>query len=124
MGAVSEPFLNMTTMLDVFTERLLAGFTFVEAAYQATPTLSWQMTMIGDPLYRPFGVDANRQLAIAKVSGLDVTWPAIRNLNLLFRSGRVEEALALCRQLERRLRCGRPADLPGEGCGQFLVEMQ
>lgn len=123
MGAVSEPFLNMTTMLDVFTERLLAGFTFVEAAYQATPTLSWQMTMIGDPLYRPFGVDANRQLAIAKASGLDVTWPAIRNLNLLFRSGRVEEGLALCRQLEREAE-GVAQLIYQEKAAQFLMEMQ
>jgi tetratricopeptide (TPR) repeat protein len=33
----------------------LFGFTFGEAAYAAQISLSWQTTVIGDPLYRPFG---------------------------------------------------------------------
>jgi hypothetical protein len=31
------------------------GYTFGEAAWAAQPVLSWQTTVIGDPLYRPFG---------------------------------------------------------------------
>ncbi len=31
------------------------GFSFGEAAYAAQPFLSWQTTVVGDPLYRPFG---------------------------------------------------------------------
>jgi tetratricopeptide (TPR) repeat protein len=31
------------------------GYTFGEAAWAAQPALSWQTTVIGDPLYRPFG---------------------------------------------------------------------
>ena len=31
------------------------GYTWAEAAYMIIPHLSWQMVVIGDPLYRPRG---------------------------------------------------------------------
>jgi len=40
--------------LDIFHDRLIKGFSLVEAAYMAAPTLSWQNVVLGDPLYRPF----------------------------------------------------------------------
>jgi len=54
IGNVYEPFLSMTHDLEIFLERLLDGHTLVEAAYMATPGLSWMNVVIGDPLYRPF----------------------------------------------------------------------
>lgn len=54
LGNVYEPLLQMTTYLDIFNARLLAGFTFAESAWIATPVLSWMQVMIGDPLYQPF----------------------------------------------------------------------
>lgn len=54
LGNVYEPFLSATTNLDEFNKALLDGYTFIEAAYQATPYLSWMTVAIGDPLYRPF----------------------------------------------------------------------
>jgi len=54
MGSVAEPYLGMTPHLDIFTDRLLRGWTFAEAAYAAQPALSWMITFVGDPLYRPF----------------------------------------------------------------------
>ena len=54
VGNVYEPYLTFTPHLDRFTDRLLAGATFAEAAYAAQPGLSWMTTFIGDPLYRPF----------------------------------------------------------------------
>jgi len=33
---------------------MVMGFTYGEAAYACQETLSWQTTVIGDPLYRPF----------------------------------------------------------------------
>ena len=53
LGNVYEPFLGLTTHLDIFADRLTSGLTFVESAYAATPALSWMDTMVGDPLYRP-----------------------------------------------------------------------
>jgi uncharacterized protein (TIGR03790 family) len=54
MGMVAEPYLALTPHEDVFTRRLLAGGYFAEAAYAAEPALSWMLTVVGDPLYRPF----------------------------------------------------------------------
>ncbi len=54
-GNVFEPYLSLTMHFDVFNKRLLEGFTVGEAAWNATPALSWMNVMLGDPLYRPFG---------------------------------------------------------------------
>ena len=54
MGNVWEPYLSMTIHFDVFNDRLLKGWTVAEAAWCATPVLSWMNVVLGDPLYRPF----------------------------------------------------------------------
>ncbi len=53
IGFVDEPYLGGTLDLGVFLSRFLRGFSFGEAAYAAQNSLSWQTTVIGDPLYRP-----------------------------------------------------------------------
>ena len=45
------------------TRALSAGRTLGDAAYYALPALSWQTIVIGDPLYRPFAVSLDAQLA-------------------------------------------------------------
>jgi uncharacterized protein (TIGR03790 family) len=56
MGCVYEPYLGLTPNVALFLERFTIGqFTFGEAAWAAQPALSWQTTVVGDPLYRPFG---------------------------------------------------------------------
>ena len=55
MGCVYEPFLSGTPEVAVFTARFIyESFSFGEAAYVCQPLLSWQTTVVGDPLYRPF----------------------------------------------------------------------
>ncbi len=54
LGNVWEPYLKLTTRFDLLTARLLDGFTLGEAAWSATPALSWMNVLVGDPLYRPF----------------------------------------------------------------------
>jgi uncharacterized protein (TIGR03790 family) len=54
MGMVYEPYLALTPHEDIFTRRLLAGDYFAEAAYASERGLSWMLTVVGDPLYRPF----------------------------------------------------------------------
>jgi uncharacterized protein (TIGR03790 family) len=54
IGNVYEPYLHLTHFFDILHRRLLAGFTFVEAAWMAMPVASWQGIVLGDPLYRPF----------------------------------------------------------------------
>ena len=56
MGTIDEPYLSGTPDISVFAARFLAnGMSFGEAAYASQPVLSWQTTVVGDPLYRPFG---------------------------------------------------------------------
>jgi len=54
MGCVNEPYLQFTPHVGVFLNSLACGYTFGEAAWAAQPALSWQTTVIGDPLYQPF----------------------------------------------------------------------
>ncbi len=53
LGNVYEPYLGLTTHLDIFAARLRDGYTLAESAWEATPGLSWMNTVVGDPLYRP-----------------------------------------------------------------------
>jgi len=54
IGNVYEPYLQLTSHLDIFNDRLLHGFTLAESAYMSFPTFSWMWTVVGDPLYRPY----------------------------------------------------------------------
>lgn len=54
VGYVDEPFLTFTLNVGMFTDWFLRGASFGEAVYHASPALSWQQTVVGDPLYRPF----------------------------------------------------------------------
>lgn len=54
VGNVWEPYLAGTHYFDILHDRLLAGYSLVEAAHMAMPVHSWQSVVIGDPLYRPF----------------------------------------------------------------------
>jgi len=54
LGNVYEPYLTLTAQLDLFQDRLAAGFSFGEAAYASLRGLSWMSVVVGDPLYRPY----------------------------------------------------------------------
>jgi uncharacterized protein (TIGR03790 family) len=109
VGNVYEPYLHLTHHLDIFHDRLLRGFSLVEAAWMAMPCSSWQGVVLGDPLYRPFAnfpdrgeVQENdidfRALAMARK-----TWPTddLERRNQLAQavertqSGTLAEVLAL-----------------------------
>ena len=54
MGAVAEPYLHAFPEPRAFFTELLEGRCLVEAYYRTNPFNSWQMVLIGDPLYTPF----------------------------------------------------------------------
>jgi uncharacterized protein (TIGR03790 family) len=83
MGCVDEPFLDGTPNVDLFFSRWLpGGFTFGEAAYASQRVLSWQTTVIGDPLYRPFGKSPRSQheALLSRHSKL-IEWSYLRYVN-------------------------------------------
>ena len=55
LGPVREPYVDAFPRGDVFVERLLVGETIAESYWLALPHASWEMVILGDPLYRPFG---------------------------------------------------------------------
>ncbi len=54
LGAVAEPYLHSFPEPRTFFAELYKGKCLVEAYYRAKPFNSWQLLLIGDPLYRPF----------------------------------------------------------------------
>jgi uncharacterized protein (TIGR03790 family) len=54
LGNVYEPYLDLSHHYDLFSIRLLQGYTFIESNYISLPALSWMNIAVGDPLYRPF----------------------------------------------------------------------
>ena len=68
MGAVDEPFLAAFPHPDEFFELLLTGkLTLAEVYWKTNPMTSWMLSMVGDPLYRPFG--AHPALDVADLPG-------------------------------------------------------
>ena len=63
MGMVYEPYLALTPHEDIFMRRLLGGDYFAAAAYASERGLSWMLTVVGDPLYRPFLTPIDAALA-------------------------------------------------------------
>lgn len=54
LGAVAEPYLHSLPEPRAFFSELLNGRCLVEAYYHTKPFNSWQLVLIGDPLYTPF----------------------------------------------------------------------
>ncbi len=54
LGAVAEPYLHSFPKPKDFFLELFEGECLVEAYYRTKPFNSWQLVLIGDPLYTPF----------------------------------------------------------------------
>jgi uncharacterized protein (TIGR03790 family) len=86
MGCVSEPYLTLTPDVSVFLHVLAHGWTFGEAAWTAQPALSWQTTVVGDPLYCPFAkppLEYYRELKARQSPLLDWAMLHLMNLDLV-----------------------------------------
>ena len=54
LGAVAEPYIHSFPQPKEFFSELLDGYCLVEAYYRTAPFNSWQLILVGDPLYKPF----------------------------------------------------------------------
>jgi len=90
MGCVEEPYLAGTPDLAVFTARLIFyGFTFGQAAYASQSVLSWQTTVVGDPLYRPFGKNPEQlHLELERQKSKSTEWSYLRLVNINLANGK------------------------------------
>lgn len=83
MGCVEEPYLGTTPDLPVFFGRFVFfGNTFGEAATACQNSLSWQVTSIGDPLYRPFWQTTDKLEKELRARGSElVAWSNLMEAN-------------------------------------------
>jgi len=64
LGPTSEPYLQAFPPPEVFFGLLIDGYyTLAESYILSLPYLSWQMVLVGDPLYSPF---KNSQVTISQ----------------------------------------------------------
>lgn len=83
MGCVNEPYLSFTPNVAAFVGRWANGFTFGEAAWASQPVLSWQTTVVGDPLYRPYGKPlAQLHAELARAHNPLIEWSFLRLVDL------------------------------------------
>ena len=84
MGCVTEPYLVLTPNIAVFLARFsISQFSFGEAAWAAQPALSWQTTVVGDPLYRPFAKTPQQlQDDLARSNNPLIEWSYARIANV------------------------------------------
>ena len=61
LGPVAEPYLHTFPNPKEFFLELLDGDCLVEAFYRTLPFCSWQLMLIGDPLYKPFHSPTNNK---------------------------------------------------------------
>ena len=103
MGSVYEPYLAGTPDISVFTARFLYhGFSFGECAYASAPVLSWQTTVVGDPLYRPVARQMDDlQQEFSKTGNSLQEWYYLRLINLNVANGKsIIDAANLLESLE------------------------
>ncbi len=86
MGCVYEPYLVLTPNVAFFLLAFENHYTFAEAAWASQRALSWQITVIGDPLYQPSQKplpDLHAQLAREKSPLLEWSFERLVNLDLV-----------------------------------------
>lgn len=54
VGNTWEPYLQLSHRFDILYDRLVKGYTLIEAGFMSINVLSWQNIVIGDPLYQPY----------------------------------------------------------------------
>ena len=97
VGNVYEPYLHLTHDFGIIQQRLLAGYTWVEACWMAIPATSWQGVVLGDPLYKPFKhLDGSGE----KQDG-DIEFRALRAAVLEWKKDPLERNSQLAKAVER-----------------------
>jgi uncharacterized protein (TIGR03790 family) len=88
MGCVFEPYLGASPDIEVFFERILLGFSFGEAAYASQRVLSWQTTVVGDPLYHPLSKPIELlQMELGQSSSSSLAWIRVLAVNQAIQGG-------------------------------------
>jgi len=121
MGTVYEPYLALTPHVDIFTKRLLEGNYFAEAAYASQMGLSWMVTVVGDPLYRPFRQPLNSAVSYTNTISSDHNdWLLLQQVQRSLGEGQI---LANTDTLENSLNLAGTGTVAEEGLGDLLEKL-
>jgi len=121
MGTVYEPYLALTPHTDIFTKRLLDGNYFAEAAYASQMGLSWMVTVVGDPLYRPFRQPLTSRLSQANAAPSEHDdWLLLQQVQRSFAQGQLT---ANTDTLEHSLNLPGTGAVVQEGLGDLLEKL-
>ena len=101
VGNVAEPYLHLSLRPDVLMANLARGRPAGEAAWAATPCLSWMGIILGDPFYRPFATSLLHQISTPSQPGLG--WACQRAALLEPRPAQREALLFFALQAEPNL---------------------
>jgi uncharacterized protein (TIGR03790 family) len=84
LGSVDEPYLGGTPNIGLLFSRLVgAECSFGEASYASMSSLSWQTTVVGDPLYRPFAMSPQkRHEKLVREGSKLVEWSLLRVVDM------------------------------------------
>lgn len=103
MGCTEEPYLQATPHINGFLWRFVQnGFSFGEAALASQPWLSWQIAVIGDPLYRPFLKNQKERFEeLAARNDENLEWSILMWVNFLqAKNASLDEILKFYRETE------------------------
>jgi len=121
MGMVYEPYLALTPHEDIFIRRLLQGDYFAEAAYASERGLSWMLTVVGDPLYRPFRQPLDSILARVSVPHTEHDdWLLLQKVQRELVAGQIK---AKTDSLRRALDIPGAGTVAEEGLGDLLEKL-
>jgi uncharacterized protein (TIGR03790 family) len=96
IGNVGEPYLEFTHQPQLLARALVRGEPLARAALYSLRVLSWKGVLIGDPLYRPFALDADAQWARrAELPPTAEPYARIRRMRLLAAAGDGPGAIAI-----------------------------
>lgn len=134
-GNVAEPYLPLTIRPEIVLAGLARGMTAGEAAWAATPAVSWMGVIVGDPLYRPFAAPLHEQLdprrhpadpwssyAYLRAASLEQVEPDIREALLMTGLQRSPSLAALLEFARQRQAAGKPFSWPNRALPRLAEE--
>lgn len=134
-GNVAEPYLGLTLRPDRLLAGLASGLTAGEAAWAATPSVSWMGVIVGDPFYRPFAVPLHEQLdpkrhpadawsgyPYLRAAGQEQMDPELREALLVTGLQRSASLAGLLDYARHRQATGRPFDWPNRALPRLDTE--
>ncbi len=134
-GNVAEPYLGLTLRPDALLAGLAGGLTAGEAAWAATPSVSWMGVIVGDPFYRPFATPLHEQLDPAlrpadawsgypylRAAGREQVDPELREALLVTGLQRSASVAGLLDYARHRQAAGKPFEWPNRALPRLDTE--